>query len=190
MFHIDATWLTAQWQRLGQPATRLAQGHGVIYDARLVAQIERLTELLAAAPTLEPAERAAALQSCLIDVYLSASTLLPREPARSQDPRISKALQFLARQRGQRITLGQLAKVAGASPWHLVRLFRRELGITPHAWLIDQQINHARQLVRSQYALADVAAQVGFADQAHLQRAFKRHVAATPGQYRRIDRSS
>ncbi|MDR3428442.1 MULTISPECIES: AraC family transcriptional regulator [Silvimonas] len=189
MFHIDAAWLTALWQRLGQPATLLTQGHGVIHDTDLVAQIETLTELLAAAPALDPARRVAALQACLTHIYLRASELLPQQAVRQSDPRISKALQFLAGQRGQRITLAQLAKVAGASPWHLVRLFRSELGMTPHAWLVDQQINQARQLVRNQQSLADVAAQVGFADQAHLQRVFKRHVAATPGQYRLIDRS-
>jgi AraC-like DNA-binding protein len=56
--------------------------------------------------------------------------------------------------------------------------------MTPHAFLVNQRIQFARERLRSGQLIADVALQAGFADQAHFQRAFKQHLAATPGQYR------
>ena len=56
--------------------------------------------------------------------------------------------------------------------------------MTPHAYLLDQRIRHARTLLRQGQPLAEVALASGFADQAHFQRQFKRRVAATPGQYK------
>ena len=56
--------------------------------------------------------------------------------------------------------------------------------MTPHAFLINQRVQFARNQLRSGHLIADVALAAGFADQAHLQRTFKQHLAATPGQYR------
>lgn len=82
------------------------------------------------------------------------------------------------------LTLAQLSAVAGLTPSHFVRSFSRHYGMTPHAYLLDQRIRHARALLRRGEPLAEVALASGFADQAHFQRQFKRRVAATPGHYR------
>ena len=82
------------------------------------------------------------------------------------------------------LTLAQLSAVAGLTPSHFVRSFSRHYGMTPHAYLLDQRIRHARTLLRRGEPLAEVALASGFADQAHFQRQFKRRVAATPGHYR------
>ncbi|WP_429137062.1 AraC family transcriptional regulator [Aeromonas hydrophila] len=82
------------------------------------------------------------------------------------------------------LTLAQLSAVAGLTPSHFVRSFSRHYGMTPHAYLLDQRIRHARALLRRGEPLAEVALTSGFADQAHFQRQFKRRVAATPGHYR------
>ena len=83
------------------------------------------------------------------------------------------------------LPLAMLAEIAGMSRYHFVRAFRREVGMTPHAWQIDARIRQARRLLNDNVSLADVALQLGFADQSHFQRAFKQRVAATPGEYRR-----
>ncbi|MCV3278537.1 AraC family transcriptional regulator [Aeromonas hydrophila] len=82
------------------------------------------------------------------------------------------------------LTLAQLSTVAGLTPSHFVRSFSRHYGMTPHAYLLDQRIRHARTLLKRGEPLAEVALASGFADQAHFQRQFKRRVAATPGHYR------
>lgn len=82
------------------------------------------------------------------------------------------------------IGLEELAAVAGLSRAHLIRAFRKQFYITPHAFLTDIRIRKARALLRGEETLADVAALCGFADQAHFTRHFKARTGITPGQFR------
>ena len=84
------------------------------------------------------------------------------------------------------LSLERLAGQAGLGRYQLIRAFRAATGLTPHAYLLNARVNRGRLLLRDGLALADVAYQLGFADQSHFQRAFKQRVAATPGEYRRM----
>jgi AraC-like DNA-binding protein len=82
------------------------------------------------------------------------------------------------------IGLEELAAVAGLSRAHLIRAFRKEYHITPHAFLTDRRVREARKLLRQGKAPAEVALACGFADQAHFTRHFKARTGVTPGQFR------
>lgn len=82
------------------------------------------------------------------------------------------------------VSLATLATQVNLSPFHLLRVFKQETGLSPHAYLTQTRIWHARKLLLAGFPIADVAAQTGFADQSHLTRRFKRIVGVTPGQYR------
>jgi AraC-like DNA-binding protein len=71
------------------------------------------------------------------------------------------------------------------SPFALLRAFRDETGLPPHAYLNQLRVRLARQLLDGGVAPALVAAEAGFADQAHLTRHFKRVVGVPPGAYQR-----
>jgi AraC-like DNA-binding protein len=77
-----------------------------------------------------------------------------------------------------------MCEVAELSASHLIRAFKQRYGMTPYAYLINRRIQYSRTQLKRGRLIADVALDAGFADQAHLQRTFKRLVAATPGQYR------
>ena len=70
-----------------------------------------------------------------------------------------------------------------ASPAQLVRSFSRSFGVARHAYLLGRRIEAARRRLLEGEPVARVAANVGFSDQAHLTRHFKRHVGTTPGRY-------
>ncbi|BCQ62520.1 hypothetical protein PBOI14_42700 [Pseudomonas sp. Boi14] len=55
--------------------------------------------------------------------------------------------------------------------------------MAPHAYLVNRRVQFAQARLRQGVPIAEVAQAAGFADQAHLQRAFKQHLGATPGQY-------
>ncbi|MEW6349237.1 MAG: AraC family transcriptional regulator [Thermodesulfobacteriota bacterium] len=82
------------------------------------------------------------------------------------------------------ISLDELAAIAGMSPFHLLRVFRQELGLPPHAFLTQVRVRHARGLIGRGRTLAEAAVETGFVDQSHLTRHFKRILGMTPGQYR------
>lgn len=83
------------------------------------------------------------------------------------------------------VTLAEAARVLGADPAHLVRVFRAEVGVPPHRYLVGRRIDAARRALLAGERPADVAARVGFHDQAHLHRHFRRMLGVTPGEYAR-----
>ena len=83
----------------------------------------------------------------------------------------------------ERVSLTELSQVAGLSRFELVRRFREQTDITPHAFQTDLRIAHARRLLSAGVAPAEVAAECGFADQPHLSRVFKRAVGVSPARY-------
>jgi len=99
--------------------------------------------------------------------------------------RVNRARELLADRVADSIGLDELARVAGLSRFHLIRLFRRQYGVTPFAYQRNLRVEQARAALRRGVSLADTAAAVGFADQSHLGRVFRSVMGATPGQYRR-----
>lgn len=85
----------------------------------------------------------------------------------------------------RKVMLEELARMAGMCRYALVRAFTREIGIPPHAYQIHLRISKARALIAAGKALSEVSLQVGFSDQSHLHRHFRRLVGMTPGQYAR-----
>ncbi|KQV11364.1 AraC family transcriptional regulator [Rhizobium sp. Root1203] len=97
---------------------------------------------------------------------------------------VARARDYLIENFDTDIGLEEVAKVTGLSRAHLIRAFRKEYHITPHAFLTDKRVREARKLLRAGQAPADVAIQCGFADQAHFTRHFKARTGVTPGQFR------
>jgi AraC-like DNA-binding protein len=91
----------------------------------------------------------------------------------------------LSRHCGHNWSTCQLASEVGVSRFHLIRVFKRWMGLTPHAYQTDCRINAARQLMREGFPLVELALRLGFSDQSHFQRAFRQRVSMTPGDYQR-----
>jgi AraC-like DNA-binding protein len=102
-------------------------------------------------------------------------------------PEIRKALEMLQKRFADPVPLDQLTEHVGLSKFHLIRVFRDEIGVAPHAFQLQLRISRARQFLASGRSLAEVAAACGFADQAHFSRCFKTAVGYTPGAFRRLD---
>lgn len=78
-------------------------------------------------------------------------------------------------------SVATLAALAGMSPFHFCRAFRKETGLAPHAFLTQARLDLARRRLAAGMAPAEVAAATGFCDQSHLTRQFKRCYGITPG---------
>ncbi|MEV0690344.1 AraC family transcriptional regulator [Streptomyces sp. NPDC050388] len=81
-------------------------------------------------------------------------------------------------------SLAALATDLGLSRYQLLRAFRTTMGIPPYAWLAQYRVTRARGLLEAGLRPAEVAGLVGFADQAHLTRWFRRVLGVTPAAYR------
>jgi AraC-like DNA-binding protein len=81
-------------------------------------------------------------------------------------------------------SLADLAADLGLSRYQLLRAFRTTMGMPPYAWLAQYRVSRARALLELGGRPAEVAGQVGFADQAHMTRWFGRVLGVTPAAYR------
>jgi AraC family transcriptional regulator len=82
------------------------------------------------------------------------------------------------------VALADLAAVARVSVFHFARQFRGAVGASPHQYVIRLRVERAKELMRQgRLSLAQVAAAVGFADQSHFNRHFKRLAGVTPRQF-------
>jgi AraC-like DNA-binding protein len=81
------------------------------------------------------------------------------------------------------VTLADLAAVAGLTQFQLIGLFRKGVGMTPHAYLTQIRLESARAALRRAMPIAEAAIQAGFYDQAALTRIFKRCYGITPLQF-------
>jgi AraC-like DNA-binding protein len=83
------------------------------------------------------------------------------------------------------ITLREATEILHAHPTHLIRCFTRAYGLPPHTYLTGRRIDRARRLLLEGRRPVEVAACVGFYDQAHFSRHFTRHLGVPPARYGR-----
>ncbi len=105
----------------------------------------------------------------------------PHEEASGQE--IDRAKQFMKEHARDNLTVAQIARYVSLSEYHFMRLFKRQAGMSPHAYLINQKINLAKRLLAEGMPIVEVALEVGFVDQSHLNRHFQPIVAMTPGEF-------
>jgi AraC-like DNA-binding protein len=91
--------------------------------------------------------------------------------------------EYLGDHFAQNVTLNEIAILSGLSSYHLIRVFREETGLPPHAYQSQVRINRAKRMLRQRKAISAVAIETGFGDQSHFTRHFKRMTGVTPGQY-------
>ncbi len=97
---------------------------------------------------------------------------------------VSVAREYLESRLAEKVSLTELAGVVCVSPFRLSRLFNAELGMPPHAFQNLLRVKRARQLLADGARAVTIAREVGFYDQAHLNRVFKRYTGVTPHQFK------
>jgi len=102
---------------------------------------------------------------------------------KTEPSRIQWVKELIMDQLEENLTLDNFVDQTGLSRFHIIRSFKQKYGQTPHAFQLDNRIKKAKTLLRSGASLVDVSSQLGFADQAHFQRHFKKRIAVTPKQY-------
>jgi AraC family transcriptional regulator len=109
----------------------------------------------------------------------------PADPARRLDPAaLRSVVGYMHDHIDRHIALDELSHVARVSRFRFIRLFRASTGLTPMKYLEGCRIDFARKLIReSNISLPEIGLAVGFADQSHFVKRFRRHAGCTPGQY-------
>jgi AraC-like DNA-binding protein len=87
------------------------------------------------------------------------------------------------------VSLQELARYVGLSPYYFLRVFRAEVGMPPYAYLESVRIGRAQRLIECGKSLTEAAFEAGFSSQSHMTNRFRKIIGATPGQYAQQVRS-
>ncbi len=107
-------------------------------------------------------------------------------PPPGGEGRVARILREIERRPEADLTLGSLAREAGLSPFHFLRLFERLTGVTPHQYVLRTRLREAAARLATEPAkVLDVALDCGFGDLSNFNRAFRAEFGASPRVYRR-----
>ncbi|KAB8331751.1 AraC family transcriptional regulator [Scytonema tolypothrichoides VB-61278] len=154
----------------------------VIQDCQLAAQLRQLHIIL------ENSTSVLERESCFLWTVAQMVTRYGDRPPYlapiKQEHQVVQRIQdYLRANYSDSISLEQLAYIANLKPLRLLRAFRKEVGLPPHAYLVQVRVARAKAMLSKGLSIAQVAADTGFTDQSHLTRHFKRLVGVTPRKY-------
>ncbi|WP_339499374.1 AraC family transcriptional regulator [Pseudomonas silesiensis] len=183
MLYVDTPWLTDLQHQLGFSHDLAFRRFSITHnrDTLLFDGLKALYEVLVDQQQ-EVLHKHSAAVEFFTEVQLRLNPVDP--PLREPNFKLERAADYIRDNCTQMLKLEDICLAAQLSPSYLIRAFKQQYGMTPHAFLVNRRIQFAQDRLRRGELIADVALEAGFADQAHFQRAFKQHLAATPGQYR------
>lgn len=88
------------------------------------------------------------------------------------------------------ISIEDMSNEICVSSFHMIRQFKKEVGLTPHQFQIQCRIRRAQRMLLSDKSIAEVASDMGFCDQSHFVKCFKKIVGMTPASYQKAVRLS
>lgn len=173
--HLDALYT-------GHGGHSLSLGSSVISHKQQWQQVIALHEtIICGAEKIAVEEKAISLFYSLLGTTSTISVDLASTSNGRQT--IGRVVDYMRAEMAENLSLEMLAVIAGCTSFHLMRLFKRYLGLSPHAYLVQLRLEHAKKMLDTGYAIADAAFLAGFSDQSHLTRLFKKRYGITPGIY-------
>ena len=110
----------------------------------------------------------------------------PEKPGGLAPQAMRRAIEFINLQLSEDFSVAEIAAEMGLSPGHFTRLFKRSMGVPPYQYALSRRIEAAKQrMLEGKLSLAQIALDVGFYDQAHFSRHFKRVNGITPVEFLR-----
>ncbi|WP_448092646.1 helix-turn-helix domain-containing protein [Pseudomonas lini] len=183
MLYVETPWLADLQHQLGFSQDSAFRRFSITHnrDVELFTGLKNLYEIL-----VDQQQDVLYKHSAAVEFFTEVQQRLNPvdQPLREPNFKLDRAADYIRDNCTQMLKLEDICEAAQLSPSYLIRAFKQHYGMTPHAFLVNRRIQFARDRLRSGKLIADVALEAGFADQAHFQRAFKQHLAATPGQYR------
>ncbi len=131
--------------------------------------------------SLSEAQMSIMIGNLLLELSVSPSS----EDAADEDG-IKKVTSYLTENFSKKITLEDMADMAGLSPYHFNRKYKKETGVTPHQFLLSTRISAAKyNLSNSNMTISEIALSSGFIDESAFCYCFKKREGITPNEYRK-----
>lgn len=149
-------------------------------------EMNRLVDLMLAIQANVPADDPLNRNLGLAALHLYATELLRMKRQYDKHPSVYQAIAWIREHYAEEISLRDLAEQVGMTPGHLIRLFRRDEGVTPMQYVWRCRIERSQVLLaHTGLTVAEVARRCGFKDAHHFARAIKQSTGKTPSQIRK-----
>jgi AraC-like DNA-binding protein len=112
------------------------------------------------------------------------SLYLDTKESKIVNEKLKEILLYLDDNYKENISLDKLSKEFGLNPFYIIRLFKSQMNLTPHSYLLNVRINKAKEYLKNGYSIVDTALECGFFDQSHFHKNFLKIVAITPNEYK------
>lgn len=176
MLYFDPAVVTDYTER---PLSSVEFAAPVLHDLRAVDAVAGAVDALTStSPSHAHAEQALilAFDACLGSIC---TTVRPR----THSSPVTTVLDLMMSASDEELCLDDFAQVSGLSRFQILRLFSREVGTTPHTYLIQHRVKRAKRRIAAGMPLAEAAIASGFSDQSHMTRAFTRQFGVPPSCY-------
>lgn len=179
---LDAEILDDLAEQLGCGAPDFSFTEPLLSDPDLYQKLLRLHASLDQAPST------AAREYQLLDVFshLTARYTVKKPasvPVDKETAPVRRVREYLHDSFAENVSIKKLAAIAALSPFHLSRVFEKEVGVPPHVYQLDIRLTKAARLISLGKPIVDVAIETGFFDQSHFHKAFQRKFGVTPKRY-------
>ncbi|HOO64374.1 MAG TPA: AraC family transcriptional regulator [Synergistaceae bacterium] len=171
-------WSPSFLRTLGSPGDDIFSGNPAFFEDPLLRKdfLDLFRISLEGKKPLLSKKGAPFLRKCLSHAsFLSGKKELP-------DQRMSLLERYLAMHCCRRVPLEELAELCSLSPWHVQRLFLRRFGVTPGEYASMLRIRKSLEFLAQGRSCADTALDLGFADQSHFSRTFRKIMGVPPGK--------
>lgn len=156
---------------------------GVIRDQALAGEIYRL-HMDFENPGIPVLEKESRFHMLMVRVIMRhAPENVSAMPAGKENNTVNQIKSYIQANYDTDVRLDDLGRITGRSRYHLLRVFSKQTGLTPHAYLNLTRAAKAKEFISRGMPIIDTALTAGFYDQSHLNRVFKKIYGITPGQY-------
>jgi AraC family transcriptional regulator len=122
-----------------------------------------------------------ALAVHLLREYGAAVLVPKRQYGRLPRAKLARAVEYIQDQLDADLTVSGIAQAVGMSRYHFTRLFKESTGQSPYQYVVEARVRKAKQLLTTgRFTISEAAYHVGFVDQSHLTRHFKRIFGLPP----------
>lgn len=187
MMHLDAHWVVQLFSELVEDIEQLYPQHvpvlkpQIIHHSDAYQSFTQLNEVLFDSSS-SISFKQQKLVEVLSEILLSHFELDLLKQSDYFQKYLSRMIALI--ERSQHIlSLDELSQAVGISRYAIIRLFKNNFGLTPHAYQLNQKINTARHLLKSGQTIVQIAHALGFNDQSHFHHVFKSHTGITPKQF-------
>ena len=183
MFYPSVSLMQGACEDMVEGATEIPWfSESYLEDAELEARIARLHKLLQDGGDRLEAD-SLMLETLTMLVRRHSDSMIQAQSVGDESTAVKKVQDYIQSHLEEDMGLEELANLVGMNRFRLIRAFRKELGLTPHNYLVNRRVHRAKEQLMAGESLSRTALNSGFYDQAHFAKTFKKSVGVTPGQY-------